>query len=239
MDDRRLRNEPSPYAPSHDDVLEGLANAVNYNRWLFERARPYLGGHVLDAGAGIGTFSALAADVADVTALEPDRVFAEALRSRFGDRVTVLEDDVETFDTATLADRFDAIICFNVLEHIADDASALSRLRDVLRPGGRLLLLVPAHPSLSSPFDRAVGHERRYTKAGLAAALAGAGLTAEVNRHVNPIGAIGWFLSMRIGGRDTLPGTQLRLFDRLVPVLRPLDGLRLPFGQSLWAVARR
>ena len=235
----RPRDEPSHYAPSHDDVLAGLADAVNYNRWLFERARPYLGGHVLDAGAGIGTFSALAAEVAEVTALEPDPVFADALRSRFGDRVTVVEADVETLETADLADRFDAIICFNVLEHVADDVAALARFRSVLRPGGRLLLLVPAHPVLGSRFDRAVGHVRRYTKPRLAAALAEAGLTEEVNRYVNPVGAIGWFVSMRIGGRDTLPGIQLRAFDRMVPVLRPLDRLRLPFGQSLWSVASR
>jgi SAM-dependent methyltransferase len=239
MQDRGLRDEPSTYAPSHDDVLAGLADAVNYNGWVFDRARPYLGGQVLDAGAGIGTFTALATDVAAVTALEPDPVFADLLCSRFGDRVTILQVAIEALDTRPLADRFDSIICFNVLEHVADDVSALARFRTVLRPGGCLLLLVPAHPSLASPFDYAVGHTRRYTKRQLAAALARARLSAEVNRYVNPAGAAGWFLSMRLGRRDTIPGAQLRLFDRLVPVLRPLDRLRLPFGQSLWSVARR
>jgi SAM-dependent methyltransferase len=241
MPERFAREQPSEYAPSHDEVLTGLAAAENYNRWLFSRAVPFLGERVLDAGAGIGTFSAYASEHADVTSLEPDAVFAEQLRRRFAGngRVTVLEGDVETIDTAELAARFDSIVCFNVLEHVADDVAALSRFREVLRPGGRLLLLVPAHPSLASPFDRAVGHERRYTKPQLAAALRAAQLIVEQNRYVNPVGALGWLVSMRLGRRDALPGGQVSLFDRLVPVLRPLDALRLPFGQSLWAVARR
>jgi SAM-dependent methyltransferase len=235
------RATPSTYAPSHDDVLLGLAGAVNYNDWLFGRARPYLGRRVLDVGAGIGTFTALAAEhAAEVTALEPDEVFAARLREQFATHggVRVIEKDAVDVDPASL-EPFDSIVCFNVLEHVDDDRVAARRFHDLLAPGGRLLLLVPAHAWLSSPFDRAVGHERRYEAGPLRDLLVGAGFAIDRLQYVNPVGALGWLVSMRLRRRDTLPGGQVRAFDRLVPLLKPLDRLRLPVGQSLWAVARK
>ena len=82
----------------------------------------------------------------------------------------------------------------NVLEHIRDDRRALAAMHERLNKDGTLLLLVPAHASLVSPFDRAVGHARRYTRDALAAALHDAGFTVDVLRFVNPIGAVAWFV---------------------------------------------
>jgi SAM-dependent methyltransferase len=236
------RSEPSKFAPSHDDVLTELANARNYNAWLFDRGARHLGDRVLDVGAGIGTFTELAAVYAStVTALEPDAAFAAYLEERFREEpgVEIVRAEVSDLDLSTRGGTYDSIICFNVLEHVGDDEVALRRFHDLLAPEGRLLLLVPAHEWLSSPFDRAVGHERRYTAAPMRALLERAGLAADELRYVNPVGAIGWLVSMRLRRRDELPGGQVRAFDRLVPLLRPLDALRLPFGQSLWVVAQR
>ncbi len=226
----------SAYAPNHDEVLLELAGARNYNAWLFGRALPYLGTSVLDVGAGIGTFTELAAARAStVVALEPDPVFAERLAARFADRRNV---EVVNGDLASAPPRgFDSIICFNVLEHIHDDGEALRRFRDLLTPRGHLLLLVPAHASLWSPFDEAVGHERRYDRRSLEQVLRKCGLGATEVRYVNPIGGLGWLVSMRLLRRHTLSVRGTRAFDRLVPLVRPLDRLGLPFGQSLWAVA--
>jgi 2-polyprenyl-3-methyl-5-hydroxy-6-metoxy-1,4-benzoquinol methylase len=62
---------------------------------------------------------------------------------------------------------FDAVLYVDVLEHIADDLSELRRAAVHLRPGGVLVILVPAHPRLYSAFDAAIGHYRRYTKSML------------------------------------------------------------------------
>ena len=236
------RSEPSRFAPSHDEVLTELANARNYNAWLFDRGKARLGDRVLDVGAGIGTFTELAAAQAgSVTALEPDEAFASYLRERFRDRpgIDVVQADVTELDVPARAGTFDSIICFNVLEHVGDDEVALRTFHELLAPGGCVLLLVPAHEWLSSPFDRAVGHERRYTAGPMRALLARTGFVADDLRYVNPVGALGWLVSMRLRGRRELPRGQVRAFDRLVPFLRPLDALRLPFGQSLWVVARK
>jgi SAM-dependent methyltransferase len=233
---------PSEFAPGHDDALAAIAEARNYNAWLFGRAASYLGTRVLDVGAGIGTFADLAANgTRKVIALEPDAPFAAHLRKRFDGRsnIEVVEGGVDDLDSAVSEASFDSIICFNVLEHLAGDEVVLRRFRDLLAPGGHLFLLVPAHEWLSSPFDEDVGHERRYTAGAIRTLLERAGLEPAELRYVNPVGAVGWLVSMRLRRRHVLPTGQVRLFDRLVPFIRPLDALRLPFGQSLWAVARK
>ena len=223
-----------------DETLRRMEEAENYNAWLLERSAPYLGRRVLDVGAGIGTFTEALAPGREVTALEPDPAFVAALHSRFAGtpNVRVVAGDVQALDSASLPARFDSIVCFNVLEHIADDNDALRRLRAQLVPGGRLLLLVPAHPRLYGPIDRALTHERRYRKDELRRLVGNAGLTVEVVRHVNPVGALGWLVSARVLRRGDIPAGPLRIFDRVVPLLRMLDRVELPFGLSLWAVAR-
>jgi SAM-dependent methyltransferase len=126
-----------------------------------------------------------------------------------------------------------------VLEHVPDHARALRRFRELVRPGGNLLLLVPAHPALYGAYDRSVGHERRYTRPGLRRLLRDGGYELDELRYVNPVGALGWLVRVRLRRTPEWPATSFRTFDRLVPFLRPLDRLRLPFGLSLWAVARR
>jgi SAM-dependent methyltransferase len=223
------------------EILRRMDRATNYNRWLFERAEPYLGRRVLDVGAGIGTFTALAADGREVVALEPDARFAARLRARFAAHsgVKVVEAEAEAAGAAAGDRGFDSAVCFNVLEHIDDDAAVLGDFRDVLVPGGRLLLLVPAHPSLYGAVDEVVEHRRRYRRDGLRALLASCGFEIDDARYVNPLGAAGWFVSSRLLRRKLLPERSLLLYDRLVPLLRALDAVPLPFGLSVWSVARR
>jgi SAM-dependent methyltransferase len=216
---------------AHD--LQAMAGAGAYNDWLIDRARPWLHGRVLDVGAGIGTHTRqLLGLVDEVVALEPESELAELLR-RNVDGAEVVVGDVSAVDGP-----FDAIVCFNVLEHIPDDEATLRRFRELLAPSGALLLLVPAHPFLYGKIDDAFGHERRYVKEELGQKLRRAGLEPEVLRHVNPVGALGWLTQSRIRRRDRMSYRGLDLYDRLVPALRLLDNVRLPVGLSLWAVAK-
>jgi SAM-dependent methyltransferase len=218
-----------------------MAAAENYNAWLLERSKPFLGRRALDVGAGIGTFTERLAPLCElVVAVEADAEFARILRRRFADdsNVQVIDADAGAFKEAPLpGGPFDSIICFNVLEHIQEDDEALASFRSQLAPGGALLLLVPAHPLLYGATDRMLGHERRYRKGELHGRLERAGFSVEALRHVNPIGALGWLVSARLLRRREIPRASLALFDRAVPLIRHLDRLRLPFGLSLWAVA--
>ena len=220
-----------PQALAHD--LQAMARAQAYNDWLIDRARPWLRGRVLDVGAGIGTHTIQLRGLADeVVALEPDPQFAQMLRDRV-DGVQIVEGDA-----TDVQGPFDAIVCFNVLEHIDDDESTLRRLRELLAPDGALLLLVPAHPTLFGPIDTAFGHYRRYGKQELRRKLRAAGFEPGVLRHVNPVGALGWLAQARIRKRARMSYRGLDLYDRLVPALRLLDNVPLPVGLSLWAVAK-
>jgi len=218
-------------ALAHD--LDAMAGATAYNEWLVDRARPWLHGRVLDVGAGIGTHTVQLQPFADeVVALEPEHEFAELLRAR-ADGATVVEGGVDDVDGA-----FNAIVCFNVLEHIADDEGTLRRFRELLAPHGTLMLLVPAHPALYGTLDRAFGHERRYGKRELRTKLEAAGLAPVVLRHVNPVATLGWLVQAKVRRRPRMSYRGLDLYDRLVPAFRTLDRVPIPFGLSLWAVAK-
>jgi len=223
------------------ETLRRMEGAGNYNRWLLSRAKPYLGRRVLDVGAGLGTFTEQLAEGRKVVALEPDPAFVPHLRHRFAYRpnVEVVAAELETLATARPRERFDSIVCFNVLEHVPDDEQALARLFGLLAPGGSLLALVPAHPLAFGSIDAVLGHERRYTPRTLSSRLEAAGFGVERLRHVNPVGLVGWFVSGRVLRRRQIPSGPLRLFDRAVPLLAAFDHLPVPCGLSLWAVARR
>jgi SAM-dependent methyltransferase len=225
--------------PERDDAafLPIMEQATRYNAWLVERCLPYLGRRVLDFGAGSGTFvPALAAHCEQLVAVEPDADQITQLRRRAAHlpNVRVVQGDVADVPAA---DRFDSIVCFNVLEHLEDDVDALRELRGHLAEDGRLLVLVPAHRVLFGPLDRTVGHHRRYTRTSLGSALQRAGFRVQHLRLVNPIGALGWLVAGRLGRRALIPGSPLRFYDRLVPLLRLLDRFDLPLGLSVWAVA--
>jgi len=220
-----------PHALAHD--LDAMAGAEAYNPWLIDRARPWLHGRVLDLGAGIGTHTKQLIGLADkIVAAEPEPEFAEMLR-RSVQGVEVVVGGAEAVEGP-----FDAIICFNVLEHIEDDESTLRRIRELLAPNGTFLLLVPAHSALHGTIDDAFGHYRRYGKHELGDKLRRAGLEPEVLRHVNPVGALGWLLQSRIRRRTRMSYRGLDFYERLVPALRLLDAVPLPVGLSLWAVAK-
>jgi SAM-dependent methyltransferase len=79
----------------------------------------------------------------------------------------------------------DLAVAFDVLEHIEEDVSALHEIRRVLKPGGRVLIAVPADMSLWSAHDEAVGHVRRYSRESLVAAVHSSGLVVDQVRSWN------------------------------------------------------
>ncbi|MDP9101690.1 MAG: class I SAM-dependent methyltransferase [Actinomycetota bacterium] len=224
-----------------DDVLEDLAGAHRYRQWLVGLATPHLGDDPLEIGSGLGDHAAdwAASGLARLTASEADVGRVAALRARFrGDpvvRVRALTAPV------TESGAHSAVVAYNVLEHIPDDQAALRAFAGLLRPGGALVLLVPAFPSAMSDFDRAVGHQRRYRRRDLAAALRAAGLEVRVLHHVNSLGLLAWYVVMVGLRRKPRMGLLLKVYDvAVVPWLRRLETWQTPpFGQSLFAVARK
>jgi SAM-dependent methyltransferase len=135
----------------------------------------------LDVGCGSGV---LAAQLEDVTAWTVDGTdlnmqALERCRPRRGR--TLYYDVCE--ERAELLGRYDAIVLFDVLEHLADPRALVRSSLRHLKAGGILLVNVPALPALTSAYDRAAGHLRRYTAKSLAGELDGMGLEMRVLRY--------------------------------------------------------
>jgi SAM-dependent methyltransferase len=222
------------------DVLEDLRTAVNYRRWLCSLGVPFFGDDVLEIGSGLGYYAADWADMGvRITASEADPTRLAQLTEAFaGDpRVRVRELSVPIEEEAD----YSTVVAYNVLEHIPDDVAALRAFRGLLRPDGAVVLIVPAFQGAMSRFDRAIGHQRRYTRAALSSALGQAGLHVERCHYVNAPGLLAWYVGMRLLGGRPKEGPLLSIWDRIVvPVERRIERhVRMPFGQSVFAVARR
>ncbi len=222
--------------------LELFAHARNWKAYWSRMLAPYVRGDVLEVGAGLGTNTELLFTATDGrwTCLEPDPRMSDAARAahaQLGARCEHL--------TGTLADvpaerTFDTLLYLDVLEHIEDDRGEATCAARRLRPGGRLVVLAPAHPSLFSPFDRAIGHFRRYDKASLRA-LAPEGLALERLFYLDSVG-LAASLANRVMLKQSLPTlAQVRTWDRvLVPCSRVLDPLLLrSAGKTVVGVWRR
>jgi glycosyltransferase involved in cell wall biosynthesis len=222
-------------------TLRRVEALQRYTAFLWELVRPYVGRRVLEVGAGTGVLTRYLATREQLVATDIDPQYVEFLQRTYATAPNVA---ARQLDLARLASdgfpprSFDTVVCANVLEHIADDAAALRAMGEVLAPGGRVILIVPALRQLYGSIDRAIGHHRRYTRGDIEGRLAAAGLIPEHVRYFNLLGVPGWFLNARILHRQTVPGIQARINDRLVPLLRLERRLRLPLGMSLLAVGR-
>src|SRR5438552_16372389 len=144
-------------------TLERMAAAPRYNRWMFERLRPWVGRRVLEIGAGIGNMSALLVDRERLVLTGTEDYYLGRLRERFAGRshVTVGPLRLPAVDATLVAERLDTVVCLNVLEHIEDDRASLGAIYRLLQRGGRRVVLVPPLRALDGTLDEALGHVRR------------------------------------------------------------------------------
>lgn len=219
-------------------TLERMASASAYNRWMFDRLSCWLGSRILEVGSGIGNLSQFFVDRGRVVLTDTQPEYRAELERRFGDRpgVTVADLSLPEFPDDVLGERFDTIVCLNVLEHIEDDVASLDAMRRLLVSNGHLVLLVPALPAIYGSLDRMLGHFRRYTRKTLRARCAAAGLELKHVEWFNMAGIPGWWLTGRVLKRTMIPAGPVALYDKLVPLFRLERLLPIRVGQSLIAI---
>jgi cyclopropane fatty-acyl-phospholipid synthase-like methyltransferase len=240
--DHRFTQTQKRYAA---DDLETMSEARNYQAHVFDLVCPHVGSQVLEVGCGIGTMTNQLLDhAARVVCIEPNLNCAARARETLAgnDRVTIRVCHLEECNRAELQEqRFDTVVCVNVLEHIEDDVHALALFRDVVSgTGGRVLIFVPAIQRIYGPHDAALGHHRRYSRRTLRAAFNAAGLDVVSIRYTNPVGLLGWIYNRYLTGNTEHTSRQVRLFDRFIaPWALPLERVFVPpIGLSLFAVGR-
>jgi 2-polyprenyl-3-methyl-5-hydroxy-6-metoxy-1,4-benzoquinol methylase len=205
--------------------LELFRAAKNWKDYYYHMIRRYLGPEVLEVGAGIGgTTKVLCRQPHERwLCLEPDAELIQGFKA-----------DAEIpglceIRQGTLADlpadqRFDAILYIDVLEHIEADQAEVQRAATYLKPGGVLIVLAPAHQWLFSPFDKSIGHYRRYNKAMLRQ-LTTSDLTVVSLKYLDSVGLLASLSNRWLKQRMPTP-SQIKLWDTwMVPISRRLDPL--------------
>lgn len=223
-------------------TLENLAASPSIAAWTLGQFKHALGSRVLEAGFGTGNLTRLLLDRQRLVAVDNDPFYVDQIDQKLGhlENVTFFEADLE--DEALYAkledEGFDTVVCVNVIEHLDHPLRALTGFRSVLKPGGRAVILVPAHQFLFSATDRALEHRRRYEVGDLRELLKQAGFTLESITEFNRLGVAGWFFN-KLTGRVTIARWQARLFGILLPIGRMLETLKFLPGLSLIAIVRR
>lgn len=213
--------------------------------WLRPLAWP-AAGQVLDAGCGVGGGLRWLREFGAPTGIDWHPL-AAAYAHHHAPQTGVARASVAALPFPAAA--FHLVTCFDVLYHqaVADEAGAVRELARVLRPGGWLMIRVPAHDWLRGAHDRQVHTRRRFSRAGLRALLLGAGL--EIAR-LSPVGAslLPPALIRRLGQPAAAAASDVALppplLNRVLTSLLAaerhwLARADLPFGLSLLALARR
>jgi len=212
-------------------ILGRLNRAPRFTKWMADVIRPYVGEKVLEIGAGTGNLTVQLTPrrlywVSDINPLYLDYLENIRLNRPY---MRVGYTDGGKGDSFPRGKKFDTVICLNVVEHLADDLTALNNFREVLEDQGRAIVLVPCGPWLFGSLDEVLGHYRRYSRKQLTDLVERAGFRLESMLGFNRIGVIAWWLNARLLRRRTFGFWQIQLLNVLTPVFRVLDNfLPLP-----------
>jgi SAM-dependent methyltransferase len=230
--------------------LEAMAEAANYRRWILDVFKPYLGNHLVEVGAGLGSFSELILQrhtCQTMSLVEPSELMYQRLVAF-----------TEQLDTRTRVDAFhgtftavaaqikarqapDSIIYVNVLEHVADDDAELAAVHQTLANNGRVLIFVPALAWLYGSFDERVSHFRRYARTNLAEKVRRAGFTIVRSAYFDLPGVVPWWIKYRLLRSKAMAPGGVRLYDRFfIPTVRRLETrFPPPLGKNIIMVGQK
>lgn len=202
---------------------------------------------ILEAGCGTGGNLAFLSGRGEVSAFEPHELAVGIARTRHPD--VVLETGALPDELPFPPASFDVVAALDVLEHVADDESALRSLIALARPGGRIIVTVPTHPYLWGQHDIRLHHVRRYRVRDFRQLCEGTGATIEYFGAFNTLLAPVAFaarvaekvLPLDFGNQERLPprainGILTRVFAAEAHLVRHV---RLPLGLSHAAILRR
>jgi len=237
-------------------VFDRMAELDQHHWWFRARrrileelivrvVRPPKGGRVLEVGCGTGHNLAMLGKFGHLDASELDFAARTLSTKRLGREVKEAKlPDLSMFKR----NEYDLVALLDVLEHVPDDLASLRAIHRRLKPGGALLLTVPANPWMWSAHDAAHHHFRRYTKKQLKELFLRSGLEIELLSYFNTLlypliaaARIAGKLLRRDSSDDKLPGERVNAtLERIFSLEAGMLGrMPMPFGVSLVAVVRR
>jgi SAM-dependent methyltransferase len=220
------------------DAFQLMASHEDHHWWfvgrravidaVLDRAELPAGAAVLEAGCGTGGNFYLLARRGRVAAFEPSYEAREIAASKHGEGLVI--SDGELPDRLPFeAGSFDLVVALDVLEHIERDGDALAALVSLARPGGTILVTVPAHPILWGAHDRRLHHVRRYRQASLRRLCAASGAEVSYFTAFNSVLAplavtlrlVERILPISFGNQERMPPQPI---NRLLARLYSLEG---------------
>ena len=226
--------------PGEELVL--FQQATHWKKYFSRQIKPYIKGNVLEVGAGIGSTTLLLNDGSPGPwlMLEPDAQLSAQLKSKIETNLLPANCRLQTGTLDELSSSFDTIIYIDVLEHIEKDGEEMKKAARLLRAGGHMVVLSPAFQFLYSPFDKAIGHYRRYNRKKLRN-ITPDGLQLISNRYYDTVGFFAAFIN-KLFLRQKYPTLyQVKFWDNwMIPVSRISDKLLLhSFGKTIITVWKK
>ena len=221
--------------------LDLFAQATRWKSYWSAQVRPFVHGDVLEVGAGVGgtTRYLQGGQERSWHCLEPDPQLAERMKAAAAEGSFVTPPEIQVGSIADLPanQNFDTIVYCDVLEHIEDDRREITLAASRLKPHGHLVVLCPAHQFLFSPFDKAIGHFRRYSTS-MYRRLTPPGLNLVRLSYLDSLGMLLSLANRLILQSGEPTRSQILFWDRcIVPCSRVLDRLSLgKLGKSVLGV---
>lgn len=226
------------------DELPLFQDATVWKEYFSSMLRPFVRGDVLEVGAGIGGTTPYlhTPEATSWVCLEPDPSHCEKMNSCClnGNNAPLAKIICGTLDSLPPEQRFHTILYIDVLEHVKDDKAEVSLALNRLHAGGHLVTISPAHNFLFNPFDKAVGHFRRYNK-GMLSALTPQGATLARLTYLDSLGMLLSLANKFILKSSTPKRSQVQFWDkRVVPlskVFDPITGYNI--GKNIIAIWKK
>jgi len=224
--------------------LEIFARAVNWKRYFSDHIRPFIGSKVLEVGAGIGATTEILApqECSEWVCLEPDSHLLSVIEGKIqqGTLPNFCRPVQGTLHQLPVSEKFDTILYIDVLEHIENDYDELNTASQRLSPGGKLVVLSPAHDFLFSNFDKAIGHFRRYNRQMIRSATPPE-LELISNKYLDAVGALTSLANKLLLGQKNPTLEQIYFWDHwLVPMSKVVDKLTgHNFGRSIIGIWKK
>ncbi|WP_299888245.1 bifunctional 2-polyprenyl-6-hydroxyphenol methylase/3-demethylubiquinol 3-O-methyltransferase UbiG [uncultured Lacinutrix sp.] len=212
-------------------TLDVIAKADKFNRWMYETIKPFCKGKTLEIGSGIGNISTFfLEDGFEMVLTDIRQNYFEKLNRNFNQYSNFLGSEVMNLTDVEFDKKFknhleqyDTVFALNVVEHIKDDNLAIKNCKKLLKKDGHLVILVPSYQGLFNKFDTELGHYRRYTKSKLAKVFKTNSFKIIHKQHFNFIGILGWYVTGSLMKKESIPGGQMKLYNKLVPLFKVVD----------------
>lgn len=210
------------------DILDVVAKAKKLNNWMYETIEPFCKGAVLEVGSGTGNISEFFVNNKyDISVSDLRENYRIILKDKFNlpeNKVLDLDIVAPDFDIKSkeLLNSFDSVFSLNVVEHIKDDDLAIKNMVKLLKPGGNLVILVPAYQALYNNFDTTLEHYRRYNKKSLTKLMGNYGEIIS-SFYFNAVGTLGWWVSGKLFKNKMIPEGEMKLYNSLVPIIKIVD----------------